>query len=87
MITNNVIQRVFYLKYGGSTGTCFTVDIDGKQYFITAKHVIDGLPDNGNIELLHDKKWNQYKIRLVGHSSTADVSVFTLPGGPINIAL
>ena len=40
MITTNVLQRTFHLKYGANSGTCFTIDIDGRQYVVTARHVV-----------------------------------------------
>ena len=32
MVTVNVLQRTFRFKYGDNGGTCFSIDIDGKQY-------------------------------------------------------
>ena len=77
MITNNVIQRVFYLRHV-KTGTCFTLDIDSKQYFITARHVVENLKDNDNIELLYKNKWESFKVTLIGHSKVVDISVFAI---------
>lgn len=77
MITLNVITRVFYLKNNGIGGTCFTIDIDNKQYFVTAKHIVESINDSDNIELYRDN-WQSYEAKIVGHSEIADVSVFTL---------
>jgi hypothetical protein len=57
MITSNVIQRVFHLKFGTGTGTCFAIDFEGRQYLVTAKHVVYGLIDKQEVEicLVHDK--------------------------------
>jgi S1-C subfamily serine protease len=80
MIPSNVIYRVFYLKYpkNNKTGTCFTLDIEGKQYFITAQHVVDGLNDGEKIELFYKNKWEECQITLIGHSNVADISVFAI---------
>lgn len=78
MITVNVIQRVFHLKYGQGTGTCFTVDYDGKQYLVTAKHVVSGLKDNDTVEIYFNGKWDKTQVKVIGHHQTADVSVFTI---------
>ncbi len=46
MTIANILNRTFHMSYGGSTGTCFTVDVDGRQYLVTARHVVqstDGL--------------------------------------------
>ena len=39
----NVVHLVFKLKYGESVGTCFTIELNEKQYLITAKHMVDGI--------------------------------------------
>ncbi len=78
MITANVISRTFHIKYGSGTGTCFTIDIDGKQYFVTAKHVIENLKDDDEIEIYYQNKWVKFKAKLTGHSVNADVSVFAI---------
>lgn len=78
MITTNVIQRVFHLKYGVGTGTCFTVDYDGKQYFVTAKHVVKDLKDDNTVEIFFNGTWVKINVKLVGHHKTADVSIFTI---------
>jgi hypothetical protein len=31
MITANVIQRVFHIKYKDSAGTCFSIDFENKS--------------------------------------------------------
>ena len=86
MITSNVISRVFKLKYNNQTGTCFIVGDDEKQYFVTAKHVLqtrdkkavllDELKDGGNIELFRDNKWLSTSVIKCKHSNQADISVF-----------
>jgi S1-C subfamily serine protease len=78
MITANVISRTFHIKYASGTGTCFTIDVDGKQYFVTAKHVIENLKDNDEVELFYKNAWAKTKVKLTGHSIDADVSVFTI---------
>lgn len=78
MISANVISRTFHIKYSSGTGTCFTIDIDGKQYFVTAKHVIKNLKDDDEVEIYYKNQWIKIKAKLIGHSVTADVSVFAI---------
>ncbi|WP_299185302.1 serine protease [uncultured Aquimarina sp.] len=78
MITSNVYTRVFHLKYGEGTGTCFAIDFDKKQYLITAKHVIEGLHDGDRVEFYHENKWITLPVKVVGHHKTADVSVISI---------
>ncbi len=80
MITSNVVTRIFNLKYKNSMGTCFSIDIDNKQYFVTAKHVIENLKDGDSISISRDdNEWENFNVKLIGHSKYADVSVFALP--------
>ncbi len=51
MIKNNVIHRVFYLRYEDNAGTCFTIDIDGRQYFVTARHVVSDLTESQSLSI------------------------------------
>lgn len=78
MVTSNVYFRVFHIKYGTSAGTCFTIDIDNKQYFVTAKHVVENIKTGDTVSIFRNKQWLDQKITLIGHSAVADVSVFSL---------
>ena len=57
MITANVIHRVFQIRWNGATGTAFTLDISGKQYLITARHVVSGLGSTGTIDFFSNNLW------------------------------
>ncbi len=79
MVTADVIQRTFHIKYNDAVATCFTIDVDNKQYIVTAKHVIEGFPDFGVIELFKDSVWIELPAKLVGHcSGSIDISVLAL---------
>ncbi len=79
MITANVIHRVFQIKWGKSSGSCFTIDVDRKQYICTAKHVLDGFR-SGKVELFHDGKWKYLDVKCVGYgSNNTDICVLSSP--------
>lgn len=40
--TSNVLFRVLKIKTATSTGSAFTIEVDGKQYLITARHLLRG---------------------------------------------
>ena len=46
MITGNVIYRVFRLKVGLETGTVFTIEEEGREYLVTARHIAHSLSSN-----------------------------------------
>jgi hypothetical protein len=40
MITANYMCRTFRIKCGNSSGSGFTIDVNGREYLITARHVV-----------------------------------------------
>lgn len=76
MITTNVIHRVFQLKYKNNLGTGFTIEVDGRQYIITARHVVEGISEGEKLNLLHDNMWKEIEIQIIGvGSDLIDISV------------
>jgi len=64
-VTGNVYTRVFEIKVGGSAGSAFTLDLDGRQYLVTAKHMVAGLKAKDSVTIYENDQW-----------SSIDVSVF-----------
>ncbi len=80
MITANVIHRVFCLEFGGKYGTCFTIDLDEKQYLITARHLVENIQEKDTINIFHENEWKNVSTVLVGHcSGNVDISVLSTP--------
>lgn len=78
MVSSNILQRVFAIRVGSDQGTGFTIDVDNRQYLITAKHVIASSPNN--IEILHDNKWVNLPIKLIAvEPASVDIAVIVLP--------
>jgi S1-C subfamily serine protease len=78
LITTNIIQRTFHIQVGDSTGTCFTVDVNGNQYLVTAKHVVKDLNGTCNIRIFHENQWKDIQVIVVGHcKGDIDISVLT----------
>lgn len=78
MITNNVIQRTFHIQVGNSTGTCFTIDVDTKQYLITAKHIVRDCTGIFLLKILHEQQWKEIQVSLVGHCpNDIDISILS----------
>lgn len=76
MITANVIHRVFWIRCGAATGTAFALDVDGKQYLVTAKHVLAGGPTPLTIDVFSNGNWSGLPVTLVGHAGPdIDISV------------
>jgi len=80
MITTNVYHRVFQLAVGDSTGTCFTVDIESKQYLVTARHLIHGWEPGQTLRIFHDNQWKEIGLSLVGRcEGQIDIAVLAAP--------
>ena len=77
MITSNVIQRTLHIKRDNSEGTAFTLDHGGKQYLVTARHVVEGIASGERIFVVHEGQRKPVKIRVVGVGE-GDVDVAVL---------
>ncbi len=78
-ISTNISYRVLRLKYGEFTGTCFAIEVDGRQYIVTAKHLVESMNVDDEISIYNDNSWKRVSASLVGHAADADVSVVSLP--------
>ena len=71
-ITSATLQRTFRVRCGNECGTCFTIDVDGKRYLVTAKHLAHGVEGRGGVEIWRDGAWNHLSVELVGHRKDDD---------------
>jgi len=79
MITSNVVHRVLRIRHGTSSATAFALDVDGRQYIVTARHAVETLADPGNVDIFAKGEWQPNSVRLVGHApGDRDISVLTL---------
>lgn len=78
MILTNVLYRTFFIK-GVQYGTAFTIDVDGTEYLVTAKHLLDTTADKVELQIFHDKKWLHGIATVVGHGKgEIDISVLRI---------
>ena len=82
LVPSEILQRVFYIKKGTVTGTCFLVSIDSNDYLITAKHLFPSTLENKSmvdIEILRNTGWVKLKPTYLIHSNPyIDVAVLDL---------
>lgn len=74
-LAQNIIQRVLLVRYGARVATGFTLDIDTRQYLITAAHVVDGLDREGKIQIRHDEKWEDIQVKRLTLQTGIDIAV------------
>ncbi|MFP5285628.1 MAG: serine protease [Thermoanaerobaculia bacterium] len=63
--TSNVIYRVLRIKTPTDTGSAFTIEVDGRQYLITARHLLDGFGSEGDIDLWSEGRWSRFPARAI----------------------
>jgi S1-C subfamily serine protease len=90
MITTNVIHRVFRVRYGTAEGTAFSIDVDDREYLVTAKHVVSSISESDLLDVFSNGRWINMRVSLVGHAQAeTDISVLardrrlTPPGLPL----
>jgi len=89
--TMNMLQRVMMIEYKKERGTTFSIDVDGREYWITARHILTGakgkpygtFPDKAvDVKLLNPggdgEQWLSMKFTVL--QPTADVDVVVLIG-------
>jgi hypothetical protein len=83
--TSNVLYRVLRLRTPTSTGSAFTIEVDGKQFLITARHLLENFGSEGEVELWIGGRWSKSRARAIYPSSQAvDIAALDL-GGPVTI--
>jgi len=63
--TSNVLYRVLKIRTATATGSAFTIEVDGKQYLITARHLLNGFGNAGEIELWSEGRWSKARARAI----------------------
>lgn len=66
MILTNILYRTFFIK-AAQYGTAFTLDVEGVEYLVTAKHLLDASVRQFELQIFHDKKWLRGPATVVGH--------------------
>lgn len=80
MVPSNILTRVFHLKVGNEAGTGFTVEVDGRQYLITARHLLPSSPPSGTIEVFRGDAWQTVTFQSVQvEPASVDIAVLALP--------
>jgi S1-C subfamily serine protease len=78
-VTGNVLSRVFQIRFNAMLGTAFVLDYDGRQYFITANHVVESAGEHASVDIhgTADSDWHPLELSILhgqGHGC-ADVAV------------
>jgi hypothetical protein len=73
----NVLLRTKRIVSGAGSGTAFTIDVDGKQYLITAKHIMAQTPGTkGTVRLCDtEAKCNEVAVSILRCADPVDIAV------------
>jgi hypothetical protein len=83
-VTSNVINRVFLVKGPSEAGTAFTIEVDGRQYLVTAKHVVKGMKQDDNIQIRKDNQWLELPVKVLRCDDPVDIAVL-IPSSQLSI--
>src|SRR6266478_10181835 len=83
-LTFNVLLRVLMIQTLTGQGTGFTVDVDGRQCLITAKHIVAGLKPEDTVQIWkydksHKPKWVSIKVKIFMCDDPIDIAVLIPP--------
>ncbi|GAB3094877.1 S1 family peptidase [Lysobacter terrae] len=79
MVLSNILFRTFFIK-AEQYGTAFTLEIDGSEYLITARHLVDTSKRSFDLRLFLHERWHDIPVQVVGHGrGEIDITVLKLP--------
>ena len=80
MVPRQILSRVFHIREA-MEGTGFSIEVNGSQYIVTAKHIVANLVIGGSVGFEDETGWLETEVTSVWHhpDPTVDVAVFTLP--------
>lgn len=78
MILTNILYRTFFIK-AEQYGTAFTIEVDGAEYLVTARHLLNSNESEPVIRIFRENTWLEIKTKLVGHGrGEIDISILQL---------
>ena len=83
-VTSNVLMRVLNLRVNAgtplaATATGFTIDVDGREYLITARHVVANLKDEDTVDIRSDEDWIPMRFKIFRCADPIDIAVLIPP--------
>src|SRR5579863_3331505 len=83
-VTANVFERVLNVRVNAGTphegtATAFTIDVDRREYLITAKHVVQDLKDEDKIDVFMNGVWSPHTVKIFRCEDPVDIAVLVPP--------
>ena len=67
------------IRAGAQTGTGFTLDVNGRQYLITARHIAAALKPEDTIDIRIGDQWSPLKVKVLLCDKPVDIAVLIPP--------
>ena len=81
----NVLLRVLMIQAGKKTGSSFTIEVDGRQYLLTAKHVVSDLKPEDSIKIRKGDGWWSVKVKVLRCDDPIDIAVL-VPAAQLTVS-
>jgi hypothetical protein len=78
-VVSNALARVLLIKTPTEQGSGFTLDIEGRQYLITAKHLVKDLKDKATILIRENQTWVSVDVSIFPCADPVDIAVLVPP--------
>src|SRR5581483_12009410 len=79
MLPTNVFYRTFFVR-AAQYGTAFTLEIDGTEFLITARHLLGQLAGVHSLQVLRSGQWHKLDCDIVAVGrGELDVAVLRAP--------
>jgi len=83
-VAGNTLSSTLMVKTSNGQGTGFTVNVDGRQYLVTVKHLVTGLGPQGLIKVAKNNEhgelaWDEYPMKIFRCSGSTDIAVLIPP--------
>lgn len=78
MITSNILNRTLFIR-AESYGSAFVIDIENKEYIVTAKHLLPDASPITSIQIRRNSAWTTYQTKEVGRApGEIDIAVLQI---------
>jgi len=77
--TVNIINRVMQIQYSTNWGTVFTIEVDKRQYLVTARHLVDGIKPRDQVKVKNSAEWVVLPVTVIDTDTNADIAVLAPP--------
>lgn len=79
MVLSDILYRTLFIK-AEQYGTAFLLIVDGSEYLITARHLVDTAKEAFDLQLFLRGQWLNLPVRVVGHGrGEIDITVLKPP--------